>query len=360
MVSGRLDLEDCIGEKMRNAKKYVVLVLLLSILVSATACSSKKDTVSGSQFIFGTIVSIEIFGENNEKYLKESFEILKGIENRMSLNLSTSEVEIINQNAGKAKVKVSEDVFEVIEKALYYAEISEGSFDISLAPVIELWQIGTEQARVPSEDELRKALSKVDYHKIQLDKDTMTVYLEEEGMSIDLGGIAKGYAADQVKAYLQNEGIESAIINLGGNIMTLGEKVTKEAFKVGLQNPFKERNEYLGILEVRDLTVVTSGIYERNFTQDGVTYHHIMDTKSGYPIDHEVAAVTIVTKSSVDADALSTTLFALGVEKGLALAEELEDIECLFVTKDYQLFMSSGIQDRFILTDEAFEVQGKK
>lgn len=342
---------------MQNIKKYSFIILSMILLFVFTACSKKDTSVSGSQFIFGTIVSIEIFGEDQDKYIEESFEILQGIESRMSLNIPTSEVEIINQNAGKAKVIVSEDVFEVIERAVYYGELSEGSFDITLAPVVELWQIGTEEARVPSEEELSTALKKVDYRKIILDKEAMTVYLEEEGMAIDLGGIAKGYAADQVKEYLIEKGVKSAIINLGGNILTIGEKITKEAFKVGLQDPFKERNEYLGILEVRDRTVVTSGIYERNFTQDGITYHHIMNTQTGYPVDNEVAAVTVITNASIDADALSTTLFALGVDKGLLLVQSLQDVECIYITKNYEIFMSSGISDRFNLTNEAFKLQ---
>jgi thiamine biosynthesis lipoprotein len=175
-------------------------------------------------------------------------------------------------------------------------------------------------------------------------------------MSVDLGSIGKGYAADQVADYLKEQGVQKAILNLGGNILIIGEKDAGTPFRVGLQNPFDSRNEYFGVVEVMDKTVVTSGIYERNFEQDGILYHHILDTETGYPVNNSVTSVSIIADSSIDADAMSTVLFVLGVEEGLELCESIANIECVYVTNDYQVYMSSGAKNAVTITNDKFKV----
>lgn len=176
-------------------------------------------------------------------------------------------------------------------------------------------------------------------------------------MQLDLGGIAKGYAADVAASIIKEHGNQAAIINLGGNVYAYGEKANGDSFKIGVQNPFSPRGAYLGILSVKDQTVVTSGTYERFFEQDGTVYHHILDPKTGYPVENNLESVTIVTESSMSADALSTMTFVLGLEKGLNLVESLDDVEALFITKDHQLYASSGFLNNFELTDDSFTIE---
>lgn len=327
------------------------------LLVIIAGCSNEPDmdeSISDSRFYLGTVISVQLFGTEDESLIDGSFELIADVEDTMSINIEESEVIDVNNMAGIEPVQVSDDTFYVIEKALHYAQLSEGKFDISMEPVIKLWGIGSETPRIPSDEELTQALSHVNYKDVILDEENHTVYLSHEDMAIDLGGIAKGFAADKVATYLEEQGITKAILNLGGNVMAVGEKHPGEGFKVGLQNPFESRNTYFGIVDVAEKTVVTSGIYERNFTQDGVTYHHILSTTDGYPVTNGLAAVSVVADHSIDADALSTTLFVLGVQDGLALVAELDGVDCAYVTMDQELYLSEGMRDIFNLTDDGF------
>ena len=328
-------------------KIYIMVTLIMVIVLSTNGCKKNPDmnqSISDSQIVLGTVISIQLFGTEDEVLLKESYDILKSIEAKMSLNVPDSEVVAINNSAGDEPVSVSEETFFVIQKALEYSQLSDGQFDISMEPVIRLWGIGTDEAHIPEDDTLENALMYVDYNQIQLDVANQTVYLEE-GMSIDLGGIAKGYAADQVSEYLKEQGITKAIINLGGNVMLIGQKSEDTLFKVGLQDPFDVRNKYFAVIEEADNTIVTSGIYERNFEEDGIVYHHILSPQDGYPIQNGIGAVSVVAETSIDADALSTALFALGKEKGLELVETLEDVECIYIMKNREIYTSSGIDE---------------
>jgi len=337
----------------------VNLSLVLLILTMLTGCQSKEvDTttdgqISDSQFLLGTIITLQLFDTEDTSLLTHSFDLIKEMDQWMSLTIDTSEVSRLNAEAGNGPMKVSDELAYVLSTALHYGDVSEGRFDISLEPVIKLWGIGTDAARVPTDNELADALTLVNYKDIVFDEVNQTIEMKK-GMAIDLGGIGKGYAADLIADYLKEQGIKKAIINLGGNVVVIGEKQENTPFKVGLQNPFDARNAYIGYVQVSDRTVVTSGIYERNFTENGVTYHHILDNLTGYPIQNGVAGVSVVTSRSIDADALSTTLFALGVEKGLALANSLEDVECLYITDDSKLYMTDGMKALFTLSDSSF------
>lgn len=341
--------------KNRGNKNYISLSILLILVIALTSCTGNNmdESINDSRFLIGTIISLELFGTKDEELLDGSFKIIEEIDQLMSLNIEGSELNRLNANAGKGPFKVSEQTFTVIKKALEYGGISNGGFDITLEPVISLWNIGSDNAKVPASDILEEKLKFVDYTKVKLNESNLTVELEE-GMSIDLGGIGKGYSADLVAQYLISEGIEKAILNLGGNILIIGEKAEETPFRVGLQNPFDNRNEYFGVVEASDKTVVTSGIYERNFTEDDVLYHHILDTVTGYPVNNGVASVSIIADESIEADALSTVLFVLGVEDGIKLANELDGVECIFVTDEGQVHMSDGAGLVTTITDETF------
>lgn len=351
----------------------VGLLMSLMVLLGLTGCQDIQKTettlpdegaVTRTELVLGTVVTLQIFDHGSESLLDQCIARLKEIEASMSVNLETSEITQVNQEAKKNEldilpVSVSEDTWFVIQKGLYYGELSQGAFDITLGPIIDLWQIGTEDARIPSKPEIDEALSFVDYKKVVLDEENLTVKLSE-GMAIDLGGIAKGYAADEVEVLLKEAGVTSAIINLGGNITVVGEKKGQQPFKVGVQNPLDDRNVYLGILDVKDKTIVTSGDYERFFEEEGVRYHHIFDKETGKPKETTLSAVTVLTDASIDADALSTILFLIGVEAGNELLKEIPGASCIYITKNKEIFFSDeGIQNLFTLKDESFEIVGR-
>ena len=321
-----------------------------------------EDTIKsmGGQFFFlNSILTLDIYDEglDKAKINQEVEDRVKELENKLSTKIATSEVSKINDNAGVDKVAVSDDTFTVIKEALKYGKISAGKFDITVGNLVDLWGIGTENEKVPSKDEIQKALATVDYNKIEIDENNKTVYLKEKGMKIDLGAIAKGYVADEIVKILEKEGVKSAIINLGGNVYVYGNKGGKN-FKIGIRNPLApDPNDYLGIYQSQNESVVTSGVYERFFEKDGKRYHHILSTSDGYPIDNNLISTSIITKNSMDADALSTTTFALGLEEGLKLIENTPNTEAMFITSDRKIYMTSGMKDKFELKNSDFTIE---
>mgnify|MGYP001221533881 CR=1 FL=1 len=317
------------------------------------------EPVEQSDFILGTIISLKLFDFVEDVYFTDSFEALRAIERRMTINdadPALSEVMQINENAGIAPVKVSDDTFEVIQNAIRYSELSDGRFDPSVGVLVKLWNIGTDYAAIPQQSEIDARLPLVDYTKIELNEAEKTVFLKEKGMLIDLGGIAKGYGADVVSGILSDYGVRSAIVNLGGNVLVMGSKPDGSVWRIGVQNPFSERGEYLGIAAITNKTIVTSGVYERYFMEDGKRYHHILDTTGGYPVDNGLVGVSIIADVSMDADALSTAVFSLGPEKGMTLVESLEGVDAIFVMEDKTVTMTEGAKAAFTLTDNTFTI----
>lgn len=346
---------------MQKIRRQLSILLVFMLVILGISGCAKKEEASGpsepiakTDYLLGTVVTITIYDPVSEEVLDKAFDRIKEIENKMSLNIENSEVNKINEKAGEDYVKVSDETFNVIERGKYYSKISDENFDITVGPLVQLWGIGSDDAKLPSKEEIESAKSLINHDNILLNKSEKKIMLKEKGMKIDLGGIAKGYSADSVAEVLKENNVEHAIINLGGNILTMGSKPTGEQWKIGIQNPDVERGEYIGIVGVEDKTVVTSGIYERFFEQDGKKYHHILSPFTGYPIENSISGVSIITTKSIDADGLSTSLFALGVEEGLKKAEQLEDVEVVFVTKDDKVYITSGLKDNFVLTDNNF------
>ena len=326
-----------------NAKKqFSVLALTASVLL--TGCSltpGTNATVSKTGFCLDTVVSLTLYGTKEEAPLNECFLLLETYESLLSRTKEGSDVWKINHSNG-SPVVVSDETAQLIQTALDYSVRSDGAFDITIAPLLDLWDFKPEQheGTVPDTDQIQEALSHVNYKNVQLDGTTVT--LLDPQASIDLGGIAKGYIADRLRDYLVSEGCDSALINLGGNILTVGEKPDGSAFRVGIRKPFSESDKQLETVVCKDRSVVTSGTYERYFEQDGKRYHHILNPADGYPVENGLASVTILSPASTDADALSTACFVLGPEKGLELIETLDGIEALFVTDELEEIASSG------------------
>lgn len=304
--------------------------------------------------MLGTVCTVSIQDGGSEAALRAVFTRLREIDDRMSANREDTEIAAVNEAAGRSPVRVSEDTFHVVRKALEHARISDGAFDPTVGPIVRLWSIGMEGERVPEDHEIRAALPLVDWRSVILDEGATTIFLPRRGMRLDLGAIAKGYAADEAARILTERRVRAAVLDLGGNILVLGRKPDGTPWRVGVQNPFDKRGSFIGIVSMDAGTVVTSGIYERYFERDGRQYHHILDTKTGKPVESDLVSVTVIAESSIDADALSTALFVLGRERGMALIRTLPGIEAVYVDSQKRVFLSTGASRIFNLTDRSF------
>ena len=325
-----------------------------------------------SEFTLGTLCSVNLYEQGNNDVYKEIFDRIREIENLMSVNIPSSDISLINAAAGIAPVKVHEETFNVIKNAVYYARLSDGAFDPSIGPIVSLWGIGNDEPRheqlthVPGREEIEKLLPLVNWHFIRLYEDTSSVFFIHEGMALDLGAIAKGYAADEAAKIIERAGIKRALIDLGGNIIVAGVKKDRKPWRVGVQSPDKARGETIGYLQITTLTaeqeeslpvktIVTSGTYERFFEENGIRYHHIFDPSLGYPVQNGIISVTVIADVSMDADALSTAAFVLGYERGSALVESITGTEAVFVFDDKSIRQTSGAN--FILTDKTYNIK---
>lgn len=300
-------------------------------------------------FCMGTVISQRVFGEKAEIAAVKVEEEMKRLEALMSFFLESSEISKLNRAAGKQEVELGCESLYVLNRAKYFSEICGGTFDITIGPVAKLWGIFTDHAKIPSKEEIDKALSFTGYEDITINNGLGTAKLERAGESVDLGAIAKGYAADRAIEIYKQQGIESAFINLGGNVLVLGNKPDGTPWKVGIQNPLLERGQCLGAVKAIDKTIVTSGDYVRYFEKDNVKYHHILDPRTGYPADSGLMSTTIVSEKSIGADALSTAIFILGLEEGMKLINNLEDMEAIFITKNKEIYVTDGLREDFIL-----------
>ncbi|VYU18988.1 FAD:protein FMN transferase [Clostridium tertium] len=334
----------------------LLLILSLGLITSCSKNKASQEPLSKSEILMGTTVTVTLYDSNDSKILDKVFNKVKELESTLSINENGTLVDEINENAGIKPVKVDDDTYTLIEKGLEYSNLSNGLFDISVGPIVKLWSIGLPEARVPSLEEIQAKLPLVNYKDVELNDSDKTVYLKNKGMMLDLGGIAKGYTADVISSILTDEGVESAIINLGGNIFTHGKKVNGSDWKIGIQDPFSERGGIIGTLTTSNKSVVTSGIYERYIEEDGVRYHHILNPSTGYPYDNEIAGITIVSDKSIDGDALSTSVFAMGVEEGMKFVNSQSGIDAIFVTKDNKIYLTNEVKNIFELTNSDFTI----
>ncbi len=322
----------------RRKKAAAVLTAAFTVLLAGCSTPAKNDSLTMSGMYFDTVVQIEAWG-TSEEVMEHCQELCEYYEGLLSATIETSEISRINQ-AGGAPVSVSRETAELIEKGIEYGDISGGLFDITIASASSLWDFtDNDRKELPDPKALEEAVSHIDYRCIRVEGTTVT--LTDPGAKIDLGGIAKGYIADRLKDYLKSEGVEHALIDLGGNMLALGGRTDGSNFRIGLQEPFADTGTVMAVVSVNDRSVVTSGDYERYFEKDGIIYHHILDPNTGYPIQNDLDQVTILSDESVDGDALSTTCFALGLEDGLELIQSLDDTEAIFVTKDGEIHISS-------------------
>ena len=350
---------------MKPKFKYL-LFFMVALQVFLSACQSNQlpsepipsdEPLGRFAFLLGTTCNIRLYDIKSEEILDKAFARIVEIEERLSSNAEGTEIDMINNNAGIQKVHVSDDTIAVIKKGLEFAGHSDGAFDISIGPLVRLWNIGFEGARVPAQYEIDAVLPLIDYNDIEIDEVEKSVFLKRGNMRLDLGAVAKGYVADEVAKVLVDNGVNSAIIDLGGNIYTVGSKDGNKPWVIGVQDPFDTRGAYIGTIRYSNKSFVTSGMYERYLEQDGVRYHHLLNPHTGYPFENDIAGVTIISDYSVDGDCLSTVTYSKDVMEGMQLIESLENIEAIFVTFDNKIYISSGLRGNFMLTNTEYELQ---
>jgi len=330
----------------RQTALFSGFLTVFFLLLGAALLFRPKQTepVSRTDFLLNTFVTITLYDSDDEEILQGCMDLVRDYENQFSKTIESSEIYRLNHRSpDETTFSLSEDTAQLIREGLFYSEASDGAFDLTIEPLSTLWNFTGGRTEVPPKEEIEEAASRVGWQNLRLEGNTLTFLSPDT--AIDLGSIAKGYIADRVKEYLLSRGVQSAIINLGGNVLCVGERPGKQPFRIGLQKPFESHNETIANLDIRDLSVVSSGVYERHFVADGKNYHHLLNPKTGYPYDNGLIAVTIVSPRSVDGDALSTTCFSLGLTDGLALVNSMDGIYAYFITEDYEIHCSDGARE---------------
>lgn len=312
---------------------------------TAASTSSDASALLRTGFYFDTVIAISLYDRKDPAILDACMQKCAHYEDLLSAQKKNSDVWNINHSAPQA-VKVSPETLALAKTALHYAKLSEGAFDPTIGRLSDLWNFtGDPPGPVPDPKQLKELASHVGFEKLKVDEDASTIALTDKEAALDLGGIAKGFIADELKTYLLAQGVHSAIINLGGNVLLVGGKTTSSTFSdfaVGIQEPFGATGDFAAVVEAQDKSIVSSGTYERYFKSDGKLYHHLLNPKTGYPVQNGLSGVTIVSDRSVDGDALSTTCFILGEKKGLQLINTLPDTEVMFIHTDGSLSYSKN------------------
>lgn len=368
------------SKRSRSHSRFFYLILctvLVSPMLLFTGCGNITDAdtsttgnqpISISSIKLNTAVQITIYDSQDKALLNDCLALCDKYELIFSRTNEKSELYKLNHRkdvsdrdfstdgqttpypvSGTADTwHISEDLAALLSEGLDITKESDGAFDIAIAPLTSLWDFTAEDPRVPDDAAIQKALPLCSSDGVTIDGQDIT--LPSDDIQFDVGAIAKGYIADRLKDFLMKKGVKSAIINLGGNVLCIGSKPDGTPFKIGIQKPFADRNETEAVMDITGKSVVSSGIYERCFKQDGKLYHHILNPQTGYPYDNGLISVTIISDQSVDGDALSTTCFALGLEDGLKFAEK-KGVQAVFITEDYELHYTDGFRDEIRVTD---------
>lgn len=343
----------------RKNRFWQICLSLICFLLLLTGCASEQEKkqeqkkVSEEQqaevqfFAMDTYITFSAYGENAQAYLEQAQTQIEQLEKKWSVTDADSDIYKINHSSGKS-VTVSEETKELVSFALQMAEKTDGALELTIYPVLSAWGFTTDKKRVPSKNEIAQLLEKVDFTKISLKGNEIRL---EPDMMLDIGAVGKGYAGDVVTSLLKEKGITSALLDLGGNIQTIGEKPDGSDWQIGLKSP--ENDGSLGVLSISDRAVVTSGNYERYFIgEDGKAYGHIINPETGYPAESGLLSVTIVAQEGKLCDALSTSLFVMGLDKAAAYWREHQDFEMILITEDGEIHLTEGIRERFTLESD--------
>ncbi len=334
------------GQKVKVPVRVIAAALIILAAV-LPGCSFLRRTPTAKprervEFMMDTMVRITWFDTADDGAVDQAFAAIEAVEAKMSAHLEDSEVAKINAMAGVAPVRVSSDTLATIQIGLDVGKLSGGAFDITIKPLVDLWGIGKKETYVPSDDEIARARALVDYRKVRVDAARSEVMLENPGMGIDLGGVAKGYAVDAAAQVLRECGVKHALINAGGDVYVIGDKPGGVPWRIGVQHPRKSE-EFIAVAELTDTAAVSSGDYQRYVEFGGQRFHHIIDPRLGRP-SAGLVSTTVLHPSAAWADALSTAVFVLGPEHGMALANAVAGAEALVVTPDGKVMQTGGLQ----------------
>lgn len=349
-------------------KKKILIMFLLTLGVTFSGCSKdseqvktdsteavvEQEPVTQEVFAMDTYMTVTAYGENAEEAVEASIEEIQRLDTLLSATSDTGEVYTVNQNGGGV---LSEDSMYLLERSLELNELTEGAFNVTIFPIMELWGFISDEFTVPSEEDLQENLNLVNIDGITINDKSSEIEFLKRGMAIDFGGIAKGYTSTSVADIFREMGVESGLINLGGNVHVVGTKTDGSKWKVGIQSPEND-SEYLGILAVSDCAVITSGGYERYFEEDGITYHHIIDPSTGYPAENGLISVTIVSKDGTLADGLSTSLYIMGLEKAEQFWQEhSEEFDAILMTEENEIYVTEGIAQDFTSDQDVYVIE---
>ncbi|MDD3192325.1 MAG: FAD:protein FMN transferase [Oscillospiraceae bacterium] len=332
-----------------------ILLFFLACFGSYWDSRQAEQTVStGSSFVMDTFVDQKLVGSKSGQAVEAVNQELRAFENRISAYDPASEIAKINQNAGVSYVQISEETFALLKTAKAYCAASQGLFDITIGPLADLWDITGEDPHVPKEAEIQEALALVNYEDLLLREEDHSAMLRQTGQKLNLGGMAKGAAGALAMKAAKSYGIRSGYLSLGGNIFTTGRKEEGAAYRFGIRDPRGDAGDYIGVVELTDTTMATSGDYERYFEENGVRYHHILDPATGYPGDGDLISVSVICEDGGMADFLSTVLFLAGREKAMSYANA-ESFDFILIDRDKNVYLSDGIRPYFTPNEQAVD-----
>lgn len=330
-------------KRLAGSKNIIAAFILIPLLIQGCFPKTDQKSITRSGFFFDTLINITVYDTDDESILDDCFDMCDHYEKLLSMTVNGSDICRIN-NSGTEAVPVSSDTLKLIEESYKYFRLSDGMLDITVAPLSELWTKSRAQKVPPSDDDIKELLLHVGFDRIEINSEDMTIRKSSPNTMLDTGALAKGFIADRLRELLIEKGIHSAIISLGGNIVTIGSKPDGADFRIGIKKPFGSQDEISASLNISNMSVVTSGVYERYFEFDNRLYHHILDPRTGYPCDTDLLSATIISSSSLEGDALSTICLLYGLKEAERLINNTPGVEAVFITKDDRLHYSEGAE----------------
>ena len=329
-----------------NVKRKIIFLIFAAVMVVAGGCGTDGGDTEASRDLFAmdTYMTVTAYGKGATEAVDQAADEISRLDQLLSTGNEDSEIYKINQSGDGI---LSEETAYLVERSLDLYEATDGAFDIAIYPVMKAWGFTDDNFRVPGADELKDLLTLTDASDISYDKETSQIAFKKDGMQIDFGGIAKGYTSARIMDIFRACGIKSGLVNLGGNVQALGTKKDGSSWRVAVQDP-QDTDQYLRVLSIQDKAVITSGGYERYFEQDGRTYHHIIDPKTGYPVENGLISVSIVTADGTLADGLSTSVFIMGKEAATEYwRNHSDEFDMILMTDDREIYVTEGIADSF-------------
>ncbi len=331
---------------MKKLKSAILILLCAVFCISSTSCLNDENKYTVDLFALDTIINLTIYDENGENIAKECNSEILRLEKLFSVTDENSEIYKINNSNGKT-ISVSDELVNLIHYAQNISQSTQGAFDITLYPILKLYGFTTDVYNVPSQKEIEQALKLVNYENITIEENNITL---EEGMQLDLGGIAKGYVAQKVNDIFVKNQVDKAVINIGGNVLTYNDRNNEDTWNIGIKSHIN--NDIFAVLQLSETSIATSGAYQRNFTVDDKFYHHIIDPKTGLPASTEIKSVTVVCDDAVKGDALSTAFYVMGIDEAIEYCSHTNDIDIFIISEDENIYMSKTLETKVTIENE--------